>query len=125
MLAERKANLQDQYANLWIDGDTNVVVCSVLVPDSHTVDQAATQLFYNNYIADVFEKSPDSSKTERGTVEGHKMVWERLTRAYFVTASWHVPNVMSVLQRELGTDEFDLTVLEAKTGNKHYIKWVQ
>jgi hypothetical protein len=53
-MQERKANLTDQYEYLWIDGDPDVVICTVLIPDIRQVYAAIEELYFNNYVADVF-----------------------------------------------------------------------
>lgn len=63
LMAERKANLQDQYKNLWIDGDTNVVICEVLIPDIRQVYAATEELYFNNWVADVFYKKSGNTES--------------------------------------------------------------
>lgn len=62
-MAERKSNLNDQYKNLWIDGDPNVVICEVLVPDIRQIYAATEELFFSNYVADVIYLKSGSTES--------------------------------------------------------------
>jgi hypothetical protein len=65
-MAERKSNLTDQYKYLWIDGDTNVVIIQVLIPDMRQLHAATEELFFNNYVADVIYQRPNQHATTVG-----------------------------------------------------------
>lgn len=124
-MAKRKAQLTEEYDNLWIDGDTNVVICEVLIPMLGQVEAVREQLFFYNYIAEFISKPDQLGGIEKDALENHKIDKSFNRRVRMVTTSWNIPNVNAVLEKNLGNAEYDLIALEVATGNKHYINWVK
>lgn len=127
-MAERRADFEKQFRNVWATGPTGVSLVQLTIEDKEKAEDLISKLFYKTLVADVEQLKRDIKRTFL-TEKGHEDIYTTNNKLFMLTSD---DRVAELIEEVAANDpnsrkypSFDLIVTPLATGSVEYIQWVK